>query len=314
MREITVATVQMAPGLGAVEDNLVKMSEYISKIATQQKVDLIIFPELATSGYELGVKFTQVAQVIPGPTANLLAQRAQELGVYIAFGMVAKERVESIMYNAALLIGPDGELLGQYHKTHLKGEERMAFREGYRLPVFETEFGTLGLMLGWDLAFPEVGRSMVLDGAELLCVLGNWEKDDIDEWKTLLRARAYENACFVAGANRVGEDVTVTFGGESMIVGPRGKVLASLPGEETVKVERKKEEPKAADKPEEKEDKEKTDGKDKEREKKEETRTKPVEGYCLARIDLDEIRRHREDRQTLQTRQPAIYRSIVRKY
>lgn len=317
MREITVATVQMNPGLGEIEDNLVKMSEFVTKIATQQKVDLIIFPELITTGYELGVKFTQAAQVIPGPTSNLIAQRAQELGVYIAFGMVAKERVESILYNAAVLVGPDGDMIGHYYKTHLKGEERMAFREGYKLHTFDTEFGTLGLMLGWDIAFPEVARAMVLDGAELLCVMANWEKDEIDEWKTLVKARAYENACFVAGANRVGEDVTVTFGGESLIVGPRGKVYSSLPGEETVKVEDKKkdDEKKEDDKKDgdKKSDDEKKDD-DKKSEKKDETRTVPVEGYAVARIDLDEIRKHREQRQTLQNRQPAIYRALVRRY
>ncbi len=302
MREITVAIVQMNPALGEMEDNLVKMSEFISKIATQQKVDIILFPELVTSGYELGVKFTQAAQVIPGPTVNLISQRAQELGVHIGFGMVAKERVESILYNAAVLVGPDGELIGEYYKTHLKGEERMAFREGYKLPVFETEFGVVGLMLGWDLAFPEVARSLVLDGAEMLCVLANWEKDAIDEWKTLVKARAYENACFVAAANRVGEDVTLTFGGESMIVGPQGRVYAHLPGEE--KVEESREEKKAESEKKEKEEKE----------AKEKPKTKPLEGYAVARIDLDEIRRFREQRQTLQTRQPAIYRSIVRRY
>lgn len=310
MREIAVATVQMNPGLGEVEDNLVKMSDFISKIASQQKVDLILFPELVTSGYELGVKFTQVAQVIPGPTVNLISQRAQELGVHVGFGMVAKERVESIVYDAAVLVGPDGELIGEYYKTHLKGEERMAFREGYKLPVFETEFGLVGFMLGWDLAFPEVARSMVLDGAELLCTLANWEKDDIDEWKTLVKARAYENACFVAAANRVGEDVTLTFGGESMIVGPRGKVYAHLPGDEKVEEAKESKSLKAEEKKAE-DDKKKEE---KEKDSKDKPRSKPVEGYTVARIDLDEIRRHREQRQTLQTRQPAIYRAVVRKY
>lgn len=303
MREITVATVQMKPDLGEVEDNLVKMSDFVSKIASQQKVDMIVFPELATSGYEMGVKFTEVAQVVPGPTVNLMSQRAQELGVYIAFGMVAKEKVESILYNTAVLIGPDGELIGEYHKTHLKGEERMAFREGYKIPTFETEFGNIGLMLGWDLTFPEVARSQVLEGAELLCVLANWEKDDIDEWKTYLKARAYENACFVAGANRVGEDVTIEFGGESMIVGPRGKVHAHLPGEEAA--EEKKEEEKKED--------EKKEGDDKDK-KAEKPKTKALEGYAVARIDLDDIRKHREKRQMIQTRQPASYRALVRKY
>lgn len=309
MREITVATVQMKPGLGEVEDNLVKMSDFISRIASQQKVDLIVFPELVTTGYEMGVRFTQLAQQIPGPTVNLISQRAQELGVYVAFGMVAKEKIESILYNAAVLVGPDGELLGHYHKTHLRGEERMAFREGYKMPVFDTEFGSIGLMLGWDLAFPEVARSLTLDGAELIAVLGNWEKDEIEEWTTLVKARAIENSCFVAAANRVGEDVTIEFGGESLVAGPTGKVLAHLPGEEPVveEAEKKPKTPNAkAD-----EDGEKKDEKPK---KDEAPKTQPCEGYTVARFDLDEVRRQREQRQTIQNRQPQIYRTIVKKY
>lgn len=300
MREITVATVQMKPALGEVEDNLVKMSEFVSKIASQQKVDLIIFPELVTSGNELGVRFTEMAQRVPGPTVNLLAQRAADFGVYIAFGMVMKERVESILYNTAVLVGPDGELVGTYHKMHLHGEERMAFREGFRLPVFETDIGMIGLMLGWDLAFPEVARSLTLDGAELLCVLANWEASEIDEWRTYVKARAYENATFVAAANRVGEDVTLAFGGESMIVGPRGKVHATVASEPGEKAPAEKEGDKEAEKPDKPEKPEQDD--------------KPREGYAVARIDLDEIRRQREENQTLQTRQPAAYRTLVKKY
>lgn len=278
MREVTVATVQMKPKLGEAEENLIKMSEMISKVASQQKVDLIVFPELITSGYELGLRFTELAQRVPGPTVNLIAQRASEFGVYIAFGMVTKERVESVLYNSAVLVGPDGELLEVYNKSHLRGEERMAFREGYKLPVVETEVGNIGLMIGYDLAFPEVARSLALDGADLLCVLANWEAAHIDEWKTYLRARAYENALFVVGANRVGEDVTITFGGESMVIGPRGQIYASLAAE--------------------------TDP----------DTGAPLEGYAVARIDLDEVRRNREEFQLIQNRQPTVYKSIVRRY
>ncbi|MBN1200983.1 MAG: carbon-nitrogen hydrolase family protein [Anaerolineae bacterium] len=278
MREITIATVQMKPALGESEDNLVKMSDFVSKIASQQKVDLIVFPELATSGYELGVRFTELAQRVPGPTVNLMAQRAAEFGVHIAFGMVTKEKVESILFNSAVLVGPDGEMLGMYNKIHLRGEERMAFREGFRMPVIETEIGQVGLLLGWDLAFPEVARCLALEGAELLCVMANWETTQMQEWRTYVQARAFENSLFVAGANRVGEDVTLNFGGESMIVGPRGKTYASLADE------------------------------------KDPESGQPREGYCVARIDLDEIRKHREEYQTLQTRQPSVYRTIVRKY
>ncbi len=278
MREITVAIVQMRPKLGEAEENLVKMSEMVSKIASQQKVDLIVFPELITSGYELGVRFTELAQRVPGPTINLMAQRANEYGVYIAFGMVTKEKVESVLYNSAVLVGPDGELLDVYNKIHLRGEERMAFREGYQLPIIPTEVGNIGLMIGYDLAFPEVSRSLVLDGADVLCVCGNWEAASIDEWKTYIRARAYENAVFVAAANRVGEDVTLNFGGESMIVGPRGQIHATLANE--------------------------TD-----------TATgAPLEGFAVARIDLDEVRKFREEFQFIQNRQPIVYKALVRKY
>ena len=278
MREFTIATVQMEPVMGSMEDNLVKMSDFVSTIASQQPVDMIIFPELATSGHELGLRFTEVAQRIPGPTVNLMAQRAGDYGVYIAFGLVSKQKVESVLFNTGVLLGPDGELIGAYNKVHLRGEERMAFREGFRLPVFETELGYIGLILGWDLAFPEVARSLTLDGAELLCVMANWEAEAIDEWHTYIRARAYENNIFVAGANRVGEDVTLSFGGGSMIVGPRGQVYASM-----------------ADQID------------------EETGA-PMEGYAVEVIDVDQVRKHREEQLTLQSRRPEVYRALVRKY
>ena len=67
-----------------------------------------------------------------------MAQRANDAGVFIAFGMATKEKVESVLYNSAVLVGPEGELLDMYNKIHLRGEERMAFREGYKLPVIDT--------------------------------------------------------------------------------------------------------------------------------------------------------------------------------
>ncbi len=278
MREVTVATVQMKPKLGETEENLVKMSELVAKIAGQQKVDLIVFPELITSGYECGVRFTDLAQRVPGPTVNLMAQRAQEFGVHIAFGLPTKEKVESILFNSLVFIGPDGELIGEYRKVHLKGEERMAFRAGYRYLVFECQFGMVGLLTGYDLAFPEAARSLALEGAELLVVCANWEKPHRDEWRTYVLARAYENALFVAAANRVGDDVTYSFFGDSTIVGPRGQVYATLAGEVDPKT------------------------------------NEPAEGYCVARIDLTEVRQRREEFQTLQNREPDSYKALVKKY
>jgi predicted amidohydrolase len=278
MREVTIATVQMKPELGRMEDNLVAMSDWIKQVATEQRVDLIVFPELITTGRECGVSFTDFAQRVPGPTVNLIAQRASEYSVHIAFGLVTKEKVESILHNTLVMVGSDGEVIGEYHKVHLRGEERMTFRPGYRYTVLDTDFGSVGLLLGWDLAFPEVARSLALEGAELLVVAANWEAPHADEWRTFLHARAYENATFVAAANRVGAEPSYSFFGDSAVIGPRGQVYASLADERDAET------------------------------------GEPIEGYVVARIDLDNVRRFREEFQIFQYREPATYRSVVKKY
>lgn len=226
MRELTVAVVQMEPHLADVQANLERISEFIEQICLRQKTDLIVFPELVTTGYEGGVKFTELAERKSGPIVNLIAQRAAEFNTHIVFGMALKEKVESILYDAAILIGPDGEFIGDYRKVHLQDEERLAFRPGYRYRVLECGFGDIGIILGWDLAFPETARSLVLDGAEILCVLANWKTPHEDEWRTYLLSRAYENSIFVAAANRIGAEYTYSFVGQSMIIGPRGAIHA----------------------------------------------------------------------------------------
>lgn len=276
MREMTLALVQLHPQLAAVNDNLDRMGKMIQQICTTQRVDLIVFPELATTGYENGVNFTDLAEQIPGYTSNFLGKLASDFHVWIATGMVVKHKVESVIYNSAILIGPDGEVSGEYRKVHLKGEEKMAFRPGFKLPVFETDFGRVGLMLGWDLAFPEVARALALDGADLIIVPANWEAPNIEEWKTYLLARAYENSVFMGGTNRIGDEYTYSFFGETMIIGPRGELYAQVPRSEEENL--------------------------------------PQEGWAMAKIDLDLVKKYREELQLFQARQPGAYRTVVKQY
>ncbi|MDE3091274.1 MAG: carbon-nitrogen hydrolase family protein [Chloroflexota bacterium] len=275
MREAFIAIAQFHPRLGEPQANLDRMGEIIDHISAAQKVNLIVFPELATTGYECGVRFTELAEQVPGFTIETLAARAQRYETNLAFGMVVKHKVESVVYDAAILLGPDGQVIGQYHKVHLKPEERPIFRGGFRFPVFETSFGMIGLLLGWDLAFPEAARSLALDGAELVIAPANWETQHIEEWQTYLSARAFENSIFVAGANRIGDEYTYSFGGASAVIGPRGQVHASV-------------------------------GRD--------DNDRPKEAYAIAKIDLDEVKKYREELQTMQSRQPAAYRGVVRNY
>jgi len=270
MREITIAVAQIDATLNEPEKNLAKMSDWIRKITSEQKVDVIVFPELIVTGYECGVRFTQLAQRVPGEAANYIAQRANETGTHIVFGMPTKERVESILFDSAVMVGPEGDVMANYRKVHLRGEEQMQFRPGFRLEPVETPFGMIGLQVGWDVLFPEGARSLCLDGAEIVLVSAAWEKARAAEWRTVLSARATENACFICAANRIGEEPATSFAGESMIIGPRGQVIVDI--------------------------------------------DEPTEGYVVAKLNLDETRRVREETQIFQTRQPLSYRSVVKRY
>lgn len=228
MREVTIAVAQMHPVLEQVEHNLETMCRMIEEVSLQKKVDLFVFPELCTTGYECGVRFADLAERVQDHTVNTLSKRAAEYDTYIAFGFAEKQKVESVIYSAAVLLDPDGEVQADYQKVHLKGEQRLALRPGYKFVTAETRFGTVGLLVGWDLAFPEAARSLALMGAEVLCVVGAWEKPHAFEWRSHCFARAFENATFVAACNRIGEEATYSFFGESMIVGPRGYVHARV--------------------------------------------------------------------------------------
>lgn len=287
MSEITVAIAQMQPKLGAVEENLAKIVQWIEKICVEQETDLIIFPELATTGYECGMNFADFAQRIPGHATNYIGERAARYDTHVLFGTVESGKPDSVVYDTAVLIGPDGEIIHKYQKIHLKGEERLAFRPGYRYKVAETGLGTLGILIGWDMAFPEGARSLAIQGAELICVCANWEKPHRDEWRIYNQARALENSAFVASANRVGEEYSYAFVGDSMVVDPRGEIRAMIaPTMTTTETE---------------------EGEIQEVEQE-------IEGYTVVRIDLAEASRIRDDFQLLQARQPRSYRDVVKMY
>ena len=275
MADITVAVVQMQPVLGDVEANLYHMAETVERICSEQKTHLIVFPELATTGVENGVNFNRLAERVPGHQVNVLAAKAADFSTTIVFGLPAKERVESIFYNAAVVIGPDGEFVGDYRKVHLKGEEKLSFRPGYRFPVFDTAVGTIGVLIGWDLAFPEAARTLVLNGAEILCVPAAYEEPYVQEWQAFCVARAAENGIYVLAANRVGDEPSRSYFGQSAILDPGGAILSSL---------------------------------------HDPANPQPTPGYAFAAIDISTVRRYREEMQIIMSRQPAAYGAVVRKY
>jgi predicted amidohydrolase len=222
----------MKPELNNKKANLAKMIDFIDKIMNSRKdTHLIVFPELITTGYECTKEqFQELAEAVPsGEAIRKITELCKRYGVYLVYGFAERDPVLSdVLYNSAVLINDKGDVAGVYRKTHLFDTEKQWCRPGCELPVFETSFGKIGIMICWDTAFPEVARTFALKGADLLIVPTNWEKPFSDDWDLITKARAFDNTLHLVAANRIGDDKKLGFFGHSKIIDPVGKEIASL--------------------------------------------------------------------------------------
>lgn len=228
---IKVSCVQMKPKLCDVQYNLEKMTDLINEVIRKDsETDLIVFPELITSGYECGSEFQNLAETIESSESiKIIGQLAKKFNTNIVYGFPERDSVlTDILYNSSVCIDNNGNVSGVYRKVHLFDTEKKYFRAGCDFPIFNTSFGKIGVMICWDTAFPEVARTYCLKGAELLVVNTNWEKPYSEDWDLVTRARAFDNCMYLVAANRVGQDKELGFFGHSKIIDPVGKPLKEL--------------------------------------------------------------------------------------
>jgi predicted amidohydrolase len=228
---MNVSIVQLEPKRFDKTYNLDKLEHFIHKIVSEQKQsDLIIFPELMTTGYECGDGFYRLAETFPdGPSIKLAAGIARKYNTGIIFGFAEEDpAMKGVLYNSAALIDKRGNPIGTYRKVHLFGEEKLIFRPGWEYPVFKLDIGTVGIMICWDTLFPEAARIYALKGADLLAICTNWEKPYAKEWDFMTSARAFDNTVYVAAANRIGTDDRLSFFGHSRILDPLGNPIVEL--------------------------------------------------------------------------------------
>jgi len=171
-----------------------------------------------------------MAESIPGPSTDFIIELAKKTGVCVIFGMPElNEDTKATMHNSSVLIGPDG-YIGKYRKmylpTHSVFEEKRYFRPGYQTAVFETKLGKIGLIICYDIYFPEVTRLTRLEGAQLVVCISASPSVRRVFFETLTSARAIENTTFLAFVNKVGVEDGLQFWGGSRLVGPNGRVLA----------------------------------------------------------------------------------------
>jgi predicted amidohydrolase len=178
MKKIRVTAVQsMTFPVQEKSRNINRMVATIGKIGS--KNDLVIFPELSVTGYggdpvtaTYRKRLRKEAEEIPGPATSAIEKAVQETGCYTAFGIAERDRNSRAVYNSAVLIGPEG-LVGKTRKTHLTGEDDSPYHAGDKVQVFRTELATIGLMICYDMWFPEVGRLLALKGAEVIAILSS---------------------------------------------------------------------------------------------------------------------------------------------
>jgi len=226
--KIKVALAQISCKRGDKAENIKKVEREVTK-AKQQGAELVIFPELSLTGYTMRDQIYELAETIPGHSTTVLEKLAKKTGTYIVFGMPElSEKTQATIYNAAVLVGPNG-FIGKYRKmylpTHSVFEEKRYFRPGYQTAVFETELGKIGLIICYDIFFPEVSRLTRLKGAQLIVCISASPATRRTFFETLTAARAIENTAFLAYVNLVGIEDGLQFWGGSRLVGPNGKTL-----------------------------------------------------------------------------------------
>ena len=231
--KISVSCAQLLHKLGDRAANLEKMSAYVEQIMAEKPgTNLIVFPELMTSGYEgTPEMFQELAETLPnGESMQVMGALAKKHHVHIIYGFPERDPVlTDVLYNAAVLINSDGIAVGTYRKVHPFADEKRWCRAGCEVPVFDTEIGKIGIMICWDTGFPEIARCCALKGADLLVVSTNWEDPYADDWDLITKARAFDNTLHLVAANRIGDDgKTLSFFGHSKIMGPTGREIAAL--------------------------------------------------------------------------------------
>jgi predicted amidohydrolase len=209
-RPVTVATIRFEPrGAGSAAEAVRRCLEIADK-AVPGRADLILMGETITWAGMRG-SFADAAEPVPGPTTKTLGEFARIRKSYVAAGLV--EREGAAIYNTAVLIDREGRVAGKYRKVHLPYDEfEGGLTPGSAYPVFQTDFGKVGMMICWDSEFQDPARALALAGAEII-LLPIW-----DATLPLMRARATENRVFL---------VSSSYGDPSMILDPKGQELAA---------------------------------------------------------------------------------------
>ncbi len=188
---------------------------------------LLLLPEMFATGFSMNASL--IAEPVAGPTENFLSDLARRHGIFIQGGIAVRRTGDARPRNEAIVFDPEGRLLVRYAKMHLftPAGEPVHYLAGESPVVFRWQEAIVAPAICYDLRFPELFRRAVKDRAQVISIIACWPVPREAHWLALLRARAIENQCFVAAANRCGHDPSgLAYGGRSQIIDSFGTVLA----------------------------------------------------------------------------------------
>lgn len=213
--------------LNIIRENITENKKQCEKMiaaAQQQQVDFILFPEMTLTGFSVQLD-TYGETLENSPSIDFFQSQAKKYHISIGFGMIIKngEKAE----NHCMIVGPDGTILADYAKIHpfSYGTEAKFFTGGEKLVNCQIKNMTVSPLVCYDLRFPEIFQACSIQSS-LITIIANWPAPRRGHWISLLKARAIENQCYIAGVNCCGTDGTSAFSGDSLIIDPYGEVIA----------------------------------------------------------------------------------------
>ncbi len=224
-----VALVQRKHTLGDKDKNL----EIIKETVRNTDADLIVYPEMFLTGYMLGDKIWELAESIPGPSSDILSQLSVENEVSIVCGMPEIQVPgKGRLYNSALVTTPDGNL-DVYRKIHLPNfgpfQDKRYFQKGEDPELINTPFGKLGIVICYDIFFPELTKYYALSGAEFILCISASPSTTRFFFEKVMVGRAIECTCYLLYSNLLGREEQMMFWGGATAISPIGTQIAKAP-------------------------------------------------------------------------------------
>jgi len=233
MDQFRVALAQVAPQLFDKEANLAKAEEYID-LAVSGGANAILFPELYLTGYTLGDRSVEMAEAIDGPSVKRVAELAARHQISVIMGYAESSPDKKHAYDAIFVVNAQGHLAGSYRKIHLFHEENNWFLPGEEFSVIDFGLGPVGLLICYDLEFPELARTLAVSGAKWFATCTGNMVPNQHLQEIFIQSRAAENHVWVAAANRVGREGKIEFFGGSSVADPHGELTDRADPGETI--------------------------------------------------------------------------------